>query len=72
MNYKIKSNQKLFNEWKILGQKIDSLSAIIQNDSEISDVQIREFIKLVESLIYAISIICYDTVEYIRKGDKHE
>ena len=63
---KIKSNEYLFNNWKEIGYKVSGLSAIVQNDIEISNKELSDWWNLCQKLSKQISYLAdatYKTIE---------
>jgi 3-methyladenine DNA glycosylase AlkD len=65
-NMKIKSNEKIFNEWKQLGMKISMLSSIVQNDMEISTEEYLEWINLAYKSISNMNKLIEETKKIIQ------
>ena len=62
---KIKSNKKLFNKWKRLGNKVSFLGSIVQNDMEISIGTIGEFKNLAFERTKDIIDLWFETEQYL-------
>ena len=63
---KIKANKYLFDDWVKLGYKVSILSAMVQNDMEISDKELSDWWKLCQKLSKEISYLAdatYKTIE---------
>lgn len=41
----IRANEELFKKWKFLGMQIGLLSSIVQNDIDISEEQLQQFVQ---------------------------
>ena len=65
--FKIKDTEKLFNEFKYLGEGIDDLGAIVQNDMIIDLEQLKDWLKTAGKLQKEFSMLIKKTTEEILK-----
>lgn len=61
---KVKASREIFDQWRVLGQRITELATIIQNDREIEFSDITEW-------SYRANGITYDIVKQIDLTVKH-
>jgi hypothetical protein len=62
---KIKASEELFNHWKELGNKISMLGNVVQNDMDVSSLQMIEWATLVMKLEFEYNKLRNDTINYI-------
>jgi len=68
---KIKSNEKLFNEFISLSIRVRNLSSIVQNDMEIENSELSLWKKEeVDETVKQLEELVRKVINYIRKGNK--
>ena len=65
--FKVQSTEQLFKEWKILGDCVDDLGAIVQNDMMIDLEQLKDWLKDTGKVQKEISKLIKKTTEEIVK-----
>ena len=66
---KVKSNEELFNAWRRLGGKVQLVAGIVQNDMEIEESAIRDFLVETNNLASDIKKLQDRTVAYLYKQE---
>jgi len=59
----VKANEDLFEKWRSLGVKISNLSAIAQNDMEVTEEQVIEWAEYVKELLNTLLILRNETLK---------
>jgi hypothetical protein len=62
--YKIKADKALFDEWQVMSQRVRSMSAIVQNDMEITITELIEW-------EWAVTVFEDEFAQLVRRTAKH-
>ena len=62
----VEANEYLFDSWRGLGERVKALSAIVQNDMEIDDLELVEFQVKALELQRAIERLALATIAHIK------
>jgi hypothetical protein len=66
--YHVNANQELFDKWNSLGLRVQLLRHIVQNDMELNDETLNNWIALGSSLCDELEELKHTTVVYIEFG----
>ena len=66
---KIKGNEKLFNDWIHLKWKIQHLAGMVQNDMEIEQEELEEWLQDIRDTCKLIKEVRADTMLHIYKSN---
>ena len=66
---KIKGNEKLFNRIKQLGIQTQTLSTIVQNDTELTPSEIQQWVELSQEAAVELNNIQLEVIKYLTKAE---
>jgi len=63
--YKVKANEKLFNEWKRLGYLIQGMGSVVQNYNELDSECFDRFSSDCKALVSSLKDLTEETISYV-------
>ena len=64
----IKCNPVLFEEWKDLARRVDSLKSVVQNDMEIEESEFDHWQRMVQGMQDRLTELMLSTTAYVKYG----
>lgn len=72
VSYNVRANEELFDRWKGLGRRVESLKVIVQNDMTVTDEEYLDWCRVYKQVKNEFLKLGLDTEVYVKGSQRAE